>query len=393
MYIWQSPNWTKFTYHKAKVEPLLKQVLDNQRQLIGRAADLPEELDLRAQMDSLIQSALKTSEIEGEILNVGSVRSSVARHLGLETSGLTQSQKDLATEQSDSLITLLTDATSNLVKPLTLKQLCDWQSALFPKAATFRNIKTGQLRDEAPMQVVSQTRGREVIHFEAPSRVELSDQMTQFIDWFNAYPQTQVNSASDNIIRAAFAHLWFITLHPFEDGNGRVTRALTDRALAQSEQTSVCFYSLSSVIEQNRKGYYDILESTQGLKTVSQIKSGHGNDVTDWVMWFLTILNQAIEQGLKRIDRVVSKTRFWQQHSQTILSVRQIKVLNRLLDSNGEEFELGINARKYQSIAAVSKATATRDLSDLLSKNCLVQAAGGGRSTRYLLNIYDKVIV
>jgi Fic family protein len=161
---------------------------------------------------------------------------------------------------------------------------------------------------------------------------------------------------------------------------------LTDRALAQSEQSSIRFYSLSSAIEQNRKGYYHILETTQGVLTSSQMSQGIAHDVTDWLIWFLQVLNQALEQSLKRIDRVVGKTRFWQQHSQTVLSERQVKVLNRLLDSFGEEFELGINARKYQSIADVSKATATRDLADLVVKQCLVQLTGGGRSTRYAVN-------
>ena len=386
MYIWQSPNWTQFTYQQAKIDPLLQQVLDNQQLLIGKAADLPEDLDRQAQMDALIQNALKTSEIEGEILNVGSVRSSVARHLGLEKSGGALAQKDVATAQSDSLITLLTNVTSNLSHPLSQDELCDWQSALFPHTPLLRNIRIGELRDEAPMQVVSQLRGREIVHFEAPPKVALIEQLGTFVDWFNLCPLANSSNREQSIIRAALAHLWFITLHPFEDGNGRVARALTDRALAQSEQASIRFYSLSSAIEQNRQGYYQILESTQNMNTNSQIDSGNGSDVTEWLMWFLKILNQAIDQGLKRIERVIGKTRFWQLHSQTILTKRQIKVLNRLLDSSGEEFTLGINARKYQSIAAVSKATATRDLADLVSKNCIIQTSDGGRSTRYLIN-------
>jgi Fic family protein len=237
------------------------------------------------------------------------------------------------------------------------------------------------------MQVVSQRGGLETVHFEAPPRADLNQQLKRFIDWFNTYPNQSSQKPGDSIIRAAIAHLWFITLHPFEDGNGRVARALTDRALGQSEQSSIRFYSLSSAIEQNRKGYYQILESTQAVLTPCQMSQGHANDVTDWLIWYLQVLNQALEQGLKRIERVVGKTRFWHQHSQTVLSERQVKVLNRLLDSFGEEFELGINARKYQGIADVSKATATRDLADLVAKQCLVQLAGGGRSTRYVINI------
>jgi Fic family protein len=386
MYIWQSEHWTEFTYQQATLAPWLQQVLVNQQQLIGKAAELPKELDRQAQMDALIQNALKTSEIEGEMLNVGSVRSSVARHLGLEKSafGVTKNQ---ATAQTDSLVNLLTKVTSNLSEPLTLDELCQWQGALFTQTPLVRQIKVGELRDEAPMQVVSQRGGRETVHFEAPPRSDLSEQLNRFIEWFNAYSSQSSQKPGDSIIRAALAHLWFITLHPFEDGNGRVARALTDRALAQSEQSSIRFYSLSSAIEQNRKGYYHILETTQGVKTPSQMGHGEAHDVTDWLIWFLQVLNQALKQGLKRIDRVVGKTRFWQQHSQTVLSERQVKVLNRLLDLFGEEFELGINARKYQSIADVSKATATRDLAELVNKHCLIQLPGGGRSTRYAVNI------
>tara|TARA_R110001592_G_scaffold360910_2_gene670277 strand:- start:1003 stop:2169 length:1167 start_codon:yes stop_codon:yes gene_type:complete len=387
MYIWQSANWTEFTYQQAALAPLLHKVLVNQQQLIGKAAKLPKELDRQAQMDALIQNALKTSEIEGEMLNVGSVRSSVARHLGLENSafGVTKNQ---ATAKTDSLVSLLTKVTSNLSVPLTLDELCQWQGTLFTQTPLVRQIKVGELRDEVPMQVVSQRGGgRETVHFEAPPRSDLSEQLNLFMEWFNTYPSQSSQKPSDRIIRAALAHLWFITLHPFEDGNGRIARALTDRALAQSEQSSIRFYSLSSAIEQNRKGYYHILEATQGVKTSSQMNQGQAHDVTDWLIWFLQVLNQALEQGLKRIDKVVSKTRFWQQHSQTVLSERQVKVLNRLLDLFGEEFELGINARKYQSIADVSKATATRDLAELVNKHCLIQLPGGGRSTRYAVNV------
>ncbi|WP_158972715.1 Fic family protein [Paraglaciecola sp. L3A3] len=385
MYIWQYPNWTDFTYEDHLVKPLLQEVLTNHQRLLVKSTDLPKDLDVQAQMDALIQNAINTSEIEGEHLNLGSVRSSVARHLGLEQAGFTTGQISQPTEQTDSLVKLLTQVTANLDESLTIDQLCQWQSALFPQAPLLRKIKIGELRDDAPMQVVSQSRGQETVHFEAPPKADLEKQLTHFTAWFNT-PQ-QPNKATDGagIIRAAFAHLWFITLHPFEDGNGRTARALTDRALAQWENTSIRFYSLSSAIEQNRKRYYQILEATQRVKTNSQQANNQINDVTDWLVWFLTIFNQAIEQGLQRIERVVDKSRFWQQHSQTVLSERQVKVLNRLLDSQGEEFELGINARKYQSIAAVSKATATRDLADLVNKQCLKPLAGGGRSTRYVV--------
>jgi Fic family protein len=307
MYIWQYPNWTEFTYQDPAVTPLLQQVLANQQQLIGQAAELPDDLDRQAQMDALIQNAIKTSEIEGELLNVGSVRSSVARHLGLEHVAFTAAQKVQPTEQTDSLVRLLTEVTSTLDEPLTVDGLCQWQSALFPQAPLLRQLRIGELRDNAPMQVVSQSAGRETVHFEAPPRADLDLQLTLFTTWFNI--DSQQSEHSVGIIRAALAHLWFITLHPFEDGNGRVARALTDRALAQSENSSVRFYSLSSAIEQNRKGYYQILEAIQGVKTSSQKQNEQITDVTDWLVWFLTVLNQALEQGLDRIGRVVNKAR------------------------------------------------------------------------------------
>ena len=372
MYIWQATNWAAFTYPSSVIKPKLEKALDKQQQLLGKAKDLPKDLDRQAEMDALIQNALQTSEIEGEQLNVGSVRSSVAKHLGLEQAGLPS-----GTRQTESLIAMLGNATGQLDAPINQQRLCQWQAALFPEPPIARNIAMGELRGEAPMQVVSDKGHREVIHFQAPPRSELEKQLADFIDWFNT------DKTEHGIIRAAIAHLWFITLHPFDDGNGRVARALTDRALAQAEQSSIRFYSLSAAIEANRSAYYDTLENTQGCKTSMQIKTKNPMDITEWIGWFLDVLAEAMQQGSLRIERVISKTRFWQAHSQTILNERQIKVLNRLLDSAGEKFELGINASKYQSLTKISKATATRDLTELVAKGCLEKQPGGGRSTRY----------
>jgi Fic family protein len=372
MYIWQAPNWTAFTYQSKVINPKLQNTLTKQEQLLGKAKDLPKDLDHQAEMDALIQNALQTSEIEGEKLNVGSVRSSVAKHLGLEQAGL-----PLGTAQTESLIAMLGNATTKLQTPITQKQLCQWQAALFPKPSLLRKIAIGELRGTAPMQVVSQKGHREIIHYQAPPQAQLQKQLTDFIDWFNT------DTSEHGIIRAAIAHLWFITLHPFDDGNDRIARALTDRALAQAKQTSIRFYSLSAAIEANRTTYYDNLENTQGCKTTIQINTQNPTEITEWISWFLEVLAEAMEQGSLRIERVISKTLFWQTHSQTILNERQIKVLNRLLDNTGEEFLLGINASKYQSLTKISKATATRDLAELVKKGCLKQLAGGGRSTRY----------
>lgn len=218
------------------------------------------------------------------------------------------------------------------------------------------------------MQVVSGRIDRPTVHFKAPPRGRLEAELDAFLAWFN-----QPSKNLDPLIRVGIVHLWLVTLHPFDDGNGRLTRAVTDRALAQAERQSVRFYSLSAAIMARREAYYAHLESAQK----------GGLDITSWLFWFLDTLKEALEQALVRVDRVLSKTHFWQRHATTVLNERQIKVLNRLLDTAGEEFEQGINARKYQSLAKVSKATATRDLAELLEKGCLFKLPGGGRSTRY----------
>jgi len=383
VYIWENQQWPNFVYQQARIEPKLQSVLALQNQLIGQAKDLPDDLDRQAEMDALIQNALQTSEIEDEKLNVGSVRSSVAKHLGLEQVGLPPQYRNKGTQQTESLVAMLREATSDLEIPISQKQLCRWQAALFPVPPVVREIIIGDLRGEAPMQVVSQKGWRELVHFQAPPKDRLQQELTVFIDWFNTKQSAEMHA----IVRAAIVHLWLITLHPFDDGNGRVARAVTDRALAQAEQTSIRFYSLSAAIELNRKAYYDNLEKTQSCKTETQIKTKNALDITDWINWFLDVLAEAMQQGLQRIERVINKTRFWQTHSQTVLSERQINVLNRLLDCAGEEFEQGINASKYQSLAKVSKATATRDLAELLEKGCIKQLPGGGRSTRYTIQI------
>ena len=218
------------------------------------------------------------------------------------------------------------------------------------------------------MQVVSGRMDKPNVHFEVPPRQTLQAEQQRFIHWFNQAPKRL-----DMLLRAGIAHLWLITLHPFEDGNGRVTRALTDRVLAQAEQSGIRYYSHSAAIMARRSEYYQMLEQTQKGSL----------DITPWLSWFLEVLSDALNEGLSRFDRVLTKTRFWQQHSQAVLNQRQIKVLNRLLDTQGEEFLEDINASKYRSLAKVSKATATRELADLVQKNCLTKLPGGGRSTRY----------
>lgn len=372
MYIWQQTNWPNYTFNYNELKPHLEAVRLQQKNLLGQSSDLSKDLDLEAQMDALIQNAIRTSEIEGEKLNIESVRSSVARHLGMPRAGLRG-----GTEQTDALVGMLLEATQELDASLSQDKLCQWQSLLFPEGSGLINpIKVGELRGETPMRVVSGRIENPTVHFEAPPRDRLEPELNAFIKWFNQPPNDL-----DELIRAGIAHLWLVTLHPFDDGNGRITRAVTDRALAQAEHQSIRFYSLSAAIMERRKEYYEQLEQAQKGDL----------DITPWLSWFLSVLEDALKQGQVRFNRVLKKSRFWLRHSQTPLIERQIKVLNRLLDvgaaqEDAEGFEHGINAEKYKSLTKVSKPTATRDLTDLLNKGCLKKLPGGGRSTRYAID-------
>ncbi len=373
MVIWRQQAWPLFQYDATLIDSHLAQVLALQKQLVASAGGLPAGLDKQAELDALVQSAIKTSEIEGESLNVGSVRSSVARQLGLEQAGLPS-----AARYEEAVVEMLVSAVSDLERPLTSKLLCQWQAALFPEPPLLSNVAIGSFRDDAegPMQVVSQRRGRTEVHFEAPPAKQLAKALKSFYTTYN-----NTSSAQHGVIRAAIAHLHFITIHPFDDGNGRIARALTDRALAQCENSTIRFYSLSAAIEKNKNGYYQLLEETQNCRHKRQ--QHQPLDITDWVLWFLDTLGQAMGDGLLRVERVLLKALFWQRHAQTLLSERQLKVLNRLLDGYGLEFVDGLAARHYQAIGGGSKATATRDLADLVQKGCLQPLAAGGRSARY----------
>lgn len=365
MYIWEHADWPRFHWDEAALRPRLDAVRLLQGRLLGRAEAVSTQAGLDVEMDTLIQNAIRTSEIEGEHLDVGSVRSSVARQLGLEQAGM----PGVPTAQTDSLVALLLEAIGEPEASLSVSGLCAWQALLFPDDdGVPARVRVGALRGDAPMQVISGRLDRPRVHFEAPPRDRLEGELASFLDWFN-------NSSGDldPLLRAGVAHLWLITLHPFDDGNGRVARAVTDRALAQAEAQSVRFYSLSAAIMAQRKAYYTHLERTQKGEM----------DITAWLAWFLDVLAQALDEALTRVARVLGKARFWQRHASTVLNARQIKVLNRLLDTAGEAFSEGINARKYQSLTKTSKATATRDLTDLLEKGCLTRLPGGGRSARY----------
>ncbi|MCJ1886727.1 Fic family protein [Pseudomonas sp. LA21] len=365
LWIWQQPNWPHFSWQADALAPLLRACSQAQGRLLGMLGAVGSDTEVQSSLDAMLQNIVTSSAIEGEQLNVGSVRSSLARRLGLNEEGRT-------TSRSEGLAELLLDATRAYQQPLDLQRLFTWHAWLFPSDDHLlaRPLRIGMPRGEEPMQVVSGRLERPTVHFEAPPRSGLEAQLDDFLAWF----ENSRNDASlDPFLRAGMAHFWFVTLHPFDDGNGRLTRAITDLALAQGEQQAIRFYAMSASILDDRAGYYRILEASQQGTL----------DITAWLQWFLATLLKSLEQALTRIDRVLVKARFWQAHRSQALSAEQIKVLNRLLDGGERGFENGISAAQYQVVAKVSKATATRHLSDLVEKGCLARLPGGGRSTRY----------
>ncbi len=368
-WIWEQPAWPQFTWQVEPLTPLLRACVQAQGRLLGMLGAVGRDTEVQSCLDALLQNIVTSSAIEGEQLNVGSVRSSLARRLGLSEEGRT-------TMRSEGLAELLLDATRAHHQPLTLERLFNWHRWLFPSddGLLARPLRIGTLRGEEPMQVVSGRIDRPIVHFEAPPRAGLEEQLDDFLAWFE---RSRNDANLDPLLRAGIAHFWFVTLHPFDDGNGRLTRALTDLALAQAEQQAIRFYAMSASILDDRGGYYHILETSQKGTL----------DITAWLQWFLTTLLKSLEQALARIERVLAKARFWQAHRSQMLSAEQIKVLNRLLDGGSNGFEGGISATQYQAVAKVSKATATRHLGDLVEKGCLIRLPGGGRSTRYQVNI------
>lgn len=373
-WIWQQPDWPDFNWQAERLAPLLRECVQTQGRLLGMAGSVGDSMSAQSELDALLQNIVTSSAIEGEQLNVGSVRSSLARRLGLEWV-----DRDSVSQRSEGLAQLMLDATHGFDEPLTLARLLEWHIWLFPaEEAMFsaRPMLVGTLRGDEPMQVVSGRLDRPTVHFEAPPRQRLEQQIERFLSWFEA-SRDQVSL--DPLLRAGIAHFWFVTLHPFDDGNGRLTRTITDLALAQGEAQAIRFYAMSASILEDRAGYYRILESSQKATL----------DITEWLTWFLQTLLRSLQQAITRIDSVLGKTRFWQAHRESDLSAEQIKVLNRLLDGGERGFEQGLNAGQYQAVAKVSKATATRHLAELLDKGCLQRLPGGGRSTRYKINYPD----
>lgn len=367
-WIWQQPDWPNFTWQAQPLAPLLRACTQAQGRLLGMLGAVGSDTEAQSSLDALLQNIVTSSAIEGEQLNVGSVRPSLARRLGI-------SEEGRVSARSEGLAELLLDATSAHQQPLDQQRLYRWHCWLFPSEDNLLacRLRVGTLRGEEPMQVVSGRLDRPTVHFEAPPRAGLEEQLADFLTWFES---SRNDAGLDPLLRAGIAHFWFVTLHPFDDGNGRLTRAITDMALAQGEQQAIRFYAMSASILDDRTGYYRILEASQKGSL----------EITAWLQWFLSTLLKSLEQALVRIDRVLAKARFWQAHRTDSLPPQQIKVLNRLLDGGEKGFETGISAAQYRSVAQVSKATATRHLSELLEKGYLRRLPGGGRSTRYQIN-------
>lgn len=365
-WIWQQEEWPSFTWQDDIIQPLLHTARLKQGILLGRASMVSNSDHSTNELDTLLQNIITSSAIEGEALNAQSVRSSLAKRLGINDE-LSYPTSD----RSEGLAEMMLDAITHLDEPLSLDRLFQWHKWLFVENDIWTGrIRVGSLRGDEPMQVVSGRIDRPKVHFQAPDRHLLEAELERFIVWFNLSKQV---GSLDPLLRAAITHFWFVTIHPFDDGNGRITRALTDLALAQAERHGIRLYAMSAAILDRRKDYYHSLERSQ-----------RGNvDITEWLVWFLQTLELTLQMALTRIDKTLRKTLFWQRFGGVALSPEQIKVLNRLLDGGENGFEHGISASQYQSVAKVSKATATRHLTDLLDKGCLEKLLGGGRNTRY----------
>lgn len=359
-YIWQQKNWTTWNYDLTALLPLLNQAHYQQGRLFGRLWDIGFEELAQLGLQSLTHSIVKSSEIEGEWLNPQSVRSSLARRLGVEIGGLLPVDRAV-----EGVVEMTLDATTNVDTPLTLERLFAWHAALFPTGYSgMSKINVAALRDDkqGAMQVISGNMGKQKIHFEAPPAETLDVEMQRFLAWINR------EEKGDPFIKVAIAHLWFLTLHPFEDGNGRIARAIADFLLAKTEKNAPRFYSLSAQIQKVRSDYYEILENTQ---------KGFTN-ITTWIAWFIQNMIEAMHAAQETLDQVLSKHRYWQKWRKFDLNERQRKVLNRLLD----DFEGNLTNKKYAALTKVSRDTALRDLTDLVAKNIL-RASGGGRSLYY----------
>ncbi len=360
-YIHELKAWPRWQWNAGSLAPELALVRHRQGRLIGRMEALGFHLRSEAVLATLTQDVVKSSEIEGEILDRDQVRSSVARRLGIDVGAVAPVDRNV-----EGVVEMMLDATQHYADPLTRDRLFAWHAALFPTARSgMKRIVAGAWRDDStgPMQVVSGPMGRERVHYQAPSAARVDAEMAAFLDWFNGDVQV------DAVLKAGLAHLWFVTIHPFDDGNGRIARAIADMALARSEQSSQRFYSMSAQIRVERKQYYDILQSTQ-----------QGDmDVTGWLQWFLGCLDRAITGAEDTLSGVLRKARFWEARNHQLLNPRQRTVINRMLDG----FDGKLTSSRWARLTSTSPDTALRDITDLVSRGILVRDKAGGRSTSY----------
>ena len=363
-YLWQASDWPNWRFDLAALAGPMAEVSRAQGHLMGRLADVGMALRDQASLAVLTEDVVKTSEIEGERLNVESVHSSIARRLGVDIGALAPVDR-----QVEGVVEMVLDATANCHAPVSRERLFGWHAALFPTGYSgLSEIKVGRWRDDArgPMRVVSGPIGREHVHFEASPVDCLEAETRRFLDWMNNV------SNEPPLLKAGLGHLWFVTLHPFDDGNGRIARAIGDLLLARADGCPQRFYSLSAQIQRERKAYYDILGRTQKRSM----------DVTEWLAWFLDTLHRGVDQAQVTLEAVLTKARFWQRWAATPLNERQVKLLNRMLDG----FAGKLISSKWASIAKCSPDTALRDINDLLARGVLRKSDAGGRSTSYELN-------
>ena len=362
-YIHQHPQWPHFTWNDEAILPVLSNVRHKQGRLQGTMEVLGFALRDEATLQTLTLDVLKSTEIEGEILNPGQVRSSIARRLGMHVAGLVPADRNV-----EGVVEMMLDATQNYGKKLTQDRLFGWHAALFPSGRSgMHKITTGGWRknDKGPMQVVSGAMGKEKIHFEAPDSKQLKKEMKLFLNWFNS------KDTLDPVLKSAVAHFWLVTVHPFDDGNGRIARAIADMQLAKADKDQQRFYSMSAQIRLQQNAYYNILEKTQ-----------KGNlDVTVWIKWFLNCLDDALNATDEILKRVLSKTKFWDKHAQTVINERQRLLINKLFDG----FIGKLTSSKWAKISKCSADTALRDINDLINKKILKKEDQGGRSTSYIL--------
>jgi len=367
-WIWQTSAWPPLSFHAGKVGPVLGRARSELGKLLGKAEAVGATDMSLTERDIWTHDTLATSAIEGEVLNLDAVRSSVARRLGIATAFTAAVPRNV-----EGLLDVLEDAANKWNTELTKDRLCAWHAALFPPGQkTMRPIDSGKFRSHAePMQIVSGAIGRETVHYEAPPSSEVPAQMSQFIDWFN---KSRTDNATDGLVRAALAHLWFESIHPFDDGNGRIGRAIMDMALSQDAGRAFRLHGLSVELRRQQENYYQALNRVQSVQ----------DEPTAWIVWLVDTFRNACQASSRLVDEALDRARFWSSHKNVDLNERQRKVLNKMLEAGPGRFIGGMTPRKLQSITKAAGATATRDLTELVEKGLMVRR-GAGRSTHYEL--------